>query len=310
METLARWLEVSYSRPMANSPESMNTDKTLGEVLDSGTQFLVRKGIENPRLACELLAARLLGCKRLELTLRHDQRLVDKHVDAMRRGLVRVAGGEPVQYVLGEWDFMEHTFHVDRRALIPRPETEQLVAAVLACTELWSRPRPAVLDVGTGTGCIAISLALARPEGIFVGLDISAEAISLAKENARRLGVADRIVLAKGEISEGVEPETMDAVVANLPYVATPEYEGLPVHIREYEPRLALDGGPNGLAVIEPVVQDAAIVLKSGGYLFLEIGADQGEGVSRLVQHEGFSAIEIRKDLAGKDRIVFCRLGR
>ncbi len=301
---------MAYSHAMSNSQENAGAAKTLGEVLDSGAGFLARKGVENPQVGCELLAARLLGCKRLELALRRDERLAEKLVDAMRRGLVRVAGGEPVQYVLGEWDFRDHTFKVDRRALIPRPETEELVEAVLGCKDLWARPKPAVLDVGTGTGCIIISLALARPGGVFAGLDVSGEAISLAKENARRLGVADKVVFANTEISEGVEPETMDAVVSNPPYIATPDYEALPPHIREYEPRVALDGGMDGLMVVEAVVQDAAIVLKSGGHLFLEIGADQGGRVSELLEREGFGGVEVRKDLAGKDRIVAGQLGR
>lgn len=287
---------------------SATPDKTLATLLKAGAEFLARKGVDAPVLACELLAARLLRIPRLELNLHAAETIQDPLVDAMRRGIMRVGAGEPVQYVLGQWDFRGHTLKVDRRALIPRPETEQLVDAVLECAPVWENPHPAILDVGTGSGCIAISLAIERPAGRYVGFDISEEAISLARENASALGTTDRLVLVAGELADIIEPETMDAVVSNPPYIATPEYDRLPPHIRNHEPRQALDGGADGLQVIEPLATDATMVLKPGGYLFMEIGHDQARPVADLLAGIGFSDVQIRKDLSGKDRIAIGRL--
>jgi release factor glutamine methyltransferase len=283
-------------------------DRSLAAILKAGTEFLAKRGVESPSLACELLASRLLRHPRLELNLHAQDTLPDRMIDAMRRGVMRVGAGEPVQYVIGQWDFRGHTLKVDRRALIPRPETEQLVEAVLACAPLWQNPHPAVLDVGTGCGCIAISLVLERHACRCIGFDVSEEALSLARENAEALDVADRLVLVGGELSDLIEPETMDAVVSNPPYIATPDYERLPPHIRNHEPRLALDGGPAGMQVVESVATDAAMVLRPGGRLFMEIGANQASRVTDLLNGIGFAEIQIAKDLAGKDRIATGRL--
>lgn len=282
--------------------------KTVAEVLKAGTDYLARHGVEFPQAACELLLGRLLGCRRLDVHAHHDRVLDEKHLEAMRRGIKRVADGEPVQYVTGETEFLGRIFKTDRRALIPRPETELLVEEVLACAPLWQKPRPAILDWGTGSGCIAISLALARPAGLYLALDASAEALTLARENAEQHGVADKIGFSGSDISDLVEAESVDAIAANLPYVPTADWEKLPRHIRDHEPRAALDGGPNGLAVIEPVVQDAAMTLRPGGFLFLEIGHQQGAAVRGLLAGCGFGDVQVKKDVAGHDRIVAATL--
>lgn len=287
---------------------SSEQPKTVMEILQASTKFLEQKRVENPGLACELLVSRLLKCRRLDLYLRHDQVLGEKLLEAMRRGLKRVAAGEPVQYVLGQWDFMGHTFRVDSRALIPRPETEILVETVLACEPLWSRPRPAVVDVGTGSGCIVISLALARSQGLYMAVDPSVEALSLARENAEALGVADRIAFTDRDVSDFAEPETLDAVVSNPPYIPTRDCDALPVHIREHEPRSALDGGDDGMRIISDVINDAGIILKPGGFLFLEVGDGQADSAVEILQAVGFIDARTRKDLGGRDRIVVARL--
>ena len=226
----------------------------------------------------------------------------------MRRGVKRVAGGEPVQYVLGQTEFMGHVFKTDKRALIPRPETEILVEAVLGCGALWAKEKPLIVDLGTGSGCIVISLALARPEALYAALDVSAEAIELAKENAASLAVGDRVSFLRAELPDVAEPQMADAIVSNPPYVATGAWEKLPAHIREHEPRQALDGGPQGLDVLENLIQDASIALKPGGHLFLEIGYDQGRAVAGMLAECQFSGIEVRKDLSGHDRIAVAGL--
>ena len=277
-------------------------------VLEAGASFLEGKKIEGPRLAVELLAARLLDCRRLDLYLRYDAALPETHLEAMRRGIKRVAAGEPVQYVLGQAVFMDHVFKADRRALVPRPETEVLVQTVLDCGELWSREKPAVLEVGVGSGCVTITLALAKPAGLYVGVDISREAIELARENAVALGAADGVAWACGEMSDVVDPMSLDAVVSNPPYIPSGEIDRLPVQVRDHEPRVALDGGPDGLAVIDGLVQDAAFALKPGGFLFLEIGEEQGREVTERLEREGFTGVAVLKDLANRDRVVRGRL--
>lgn len=281
-----------------------SANKTVIEVLNSGAGFLEARQVEDARIAVELLLARLLKCKRLEVPLRHRDVLAEPQLEAMRRGVKRLAGGEPVQYVLGQTDFMGHLFKTDRRALIPRPETELLVEAVLDCEPLWQTPKPVITDVGTGSGCIAISLALARPQGLYAALDISEDALALARENAAALGVASRVGFVASELPDFAEPQSVHAVVSNPPYITTSDWEKLPVHIRDHEPRQALDGGPDGMTVIEAVVQDATIVLKTGGLLFMEIGYNQGSAVRRLLEGFDFSDVEVRKDTAGLDRIA------
>ena len=282
--------------------------KTLLEILSAGADYLAARRVDQPRLVCEQLASRLLNCQRLELYLMYGKALDDKRLAAMRRGVKRVGDGEPVQYVLGQTQFMGHVFKVDRRALIPRQDTETLVEEVLACTPLWERKTPAIVDVGAGSGCIGISLALAHPEGKYLALDVSEEALALARENAAALGAAERIAFERAELADAVEPEHCDAVVANPPYVATPDYEKLPDPILKHEPRLALDGGPDGLAVMEQLVQDAAIALKPGGFLFVEIGHDQAARVTEFLQDAGFEDVKVRQDLGRRDRVVSGRI--
>jgi len=285
-----------------------DTPKTVKYVLQSGAQFLEKKGIENPRLVCELLLSKLLGCERLELYLKHDEMLSEKKLAAMRRGIKRAADGEPVQHILGETGFMESVFKVDRRALIPRPETEILVQHVLTCDTLWQTEAPAIVDVGTGSGCIVLSLAAARPNARYLAVDTSEEALALARENAATLNLTEHVHFVKADLSDVVDPESMDAVVANLPYIPSADCEQLSPEVRDHEPRSALDGGQDGLDIIRSVVQDAGIVLKNGGMLFLEIGDEQGAAVISLMKESGFADATVKQDLNGRDRVVFGRL--
>jgi release factor glutamine methyltransferase len=278
--------------------------KKVVDILTAASGYLAGKGIENPGLASKLLLSRLLNCKHLELAFRFDQVLTERQLEAMRRGIKRVAAGEPVQYVIGETGFMGNTMKVDKRALIPRPETEGLVEIVLGCAPLWQRAKPVVVDVGTGSGCIVLSLVKEKPQAHYLAFDISEDALALARENAAALGLSERVVFTLAELSDAMQPETVDAVISNLPYIPTAEIETLEPQVKDHEPRVALDGGPNGLSVIEDVVGDAAIVLKPGGWIFLEIGADQGEAVRELLGDAGFEDVAVRKDLAGRDRVV------
>jgi len=285
----------------------MTTDTqttTIAHILQSGTDYLAKREVECPDSVIKLLLCRLLGCKPLELTTRGEEALPAKYLDALRRGLKRAGEHEPVQHITGEVDFMGHPIKSDGRALIPRPETELLVDTVLKNEALWANEAPRLIDFGTGSGCIAIAIAKTQPAARILALDVSDDALALASENAEHNGVTEQISFAAQELSELVEPESIDAIVSNPPYIPTADCETLPRVVRDHDPRLALDGGPNGLAIIEALVMDASFVLKSGGSLTLEIGAGQGADVKGLLEQTGFTDVTVTPDLAGHDRIV------
>lgn len=283
------------------------TQQTAAAVLDTAVRLLADAGVSEAPLKAETLLARTLGCKRLELTMERARALDAGQLAAYREGIARLLDGEPIQYVLGDASFMGRDFAVDPRVLIPRPETEELVESVLACEGLWRGAAPAIADVCTGSGCIAVSLALARTRGRYVATDTSEDALRVARENARRLGAEGLVRFARADLLEGVGPGTLDAVVSNPPYVSAADWLQLPREIRDYEPRAALDGGEDGLALISRLVSEAAAALKSGGWVFIEIGEDQASRVAAGLTRAGFAHVTIRKDVAGRDRMALGR---
>ena len=286
---------------------------TWGEILKLCADYLAEKGVPDAQVASELLVARLLKCGRGFLSPRLAETPSEKYLEAMRRGMARLAKGEPVQYVLGEWDFRSLTLTCDKRALIPRPETEELVTRVLrhldARRKAGGEP-PVVVDVGTGSGCILLSLANEhRGEATFLGVDISPAAVALATENAARCGLADRVRFAVADgLDDFDEPETVDVLVSNPPYIPTAACATLDPRIREHEPMNALDGGAEGLDFYERLVGDALNVLKPGGAVFFEIGDGQGEALRKLFFDAGFDDIRVEPDYAGHDRYASARL--
>lgn len=277
--------------------------KTWGEIIALAGDYLSRNSVPDAQTAAELLAARLLKCGRGFLVSRTGEAAPEKLLEAMRRGMARLVKGEPLQYVLGEWDFRTLTLKCDRRALIPRPETEELVGLVLR--HLKSRPLPAgtlVADIGTGTGCIALSLAKECAGPVFLGTDISPDAVSLARENARLCGLEERVKFAVADGLDEFDPESVDVIVSNPPYVTSGECERLDPRVKDFEPRTALDGGVSGLEFYERYISDAVAVLKPDGAIFLEIGESQGDAVRKLLVEWGFREVRIGKDLAGHDR--------
>lgn len=277
-----------------------------GEVISKSSDFLGRKKVPDARVASELLAARLLHLGRGMLAGEMTKDVPEKCLEAMRRGMARLVKGEPIQYVLGEWDFRTLTLKCDRRALIPRPETEELVTRVLGYlnTETQRRRGGLIVDVGTGTGAIVLSLAKEfRGEAAFLGTDVSEDAIALAKENAVRCGLADRVKFAVADgLDDFDEPQCVDVIVSNPPYIETAVCETLDPRVKDFEPRLALDGGTSGLDFYERYLSDAVNLLKPGGAVFFEIGENQGEAVRQLMFDCGFDDIRIEKDYAGHDR--------
>jgi release factor glutamine methyltransferase len=288
--------------------ESPVPQRTLGEIIDAGAAWLRVRHVDEPRQQCLWLAGSLLSLTRTDLLAALKNPVGDEVVDRLRKGVVRLGTGEPVQYVVGEWDFRFITLRTDARGLIPRPETEELVQLALDEPELWEIPSPAVCDVGTGTGCIAISFAVERPQCRVAAVDCEMAALSLARENAARCGVADRIRFVQGRGCANAEAGSLDAVVSNPPYIPAAVVDSLPKKIRDFEPRTALDGGADGLEIVRDVIRDSAIALRKGGWLFLEIGDDQGEAVRAAMEDAGFDPVEIFRDFAGKTRYVKGRI--
>lgn len=260
-----------------------------------------------PRLAAEVLLAHVLGVSRATLLAHPERRLADAEWEAFVRLVERSARGEPLFYLIGEREFYGMPFKVTPAVLIPRPETEHLVDAALE----WARSRAlrayaslTFADIGTGSGCIAVALAVYLPNSRGYAVDLSAEALEVARENASRHGVAHRLTFLQGDLCAPL-PEPVDLLVANLPYVARSEWASLDPAIREYEPILALDGGADGLEVIRRFLAQAPAYLRPMGAVFLEIGAGQGDAVLDLAR-SAFprAAIRLLQDAAGLDRVV------
>ena len=286
------------------------------EIIAKTVAYLDSKGVPDPEVCAELMSARLLKCGRGTLASFLEKEVDDKRLEAMRRGMARLVKGEPLQYVLGEWDFRSLTLKCDRRALIPRPETEELVTRVLKFLRdpldgktggesRWTKEvNPVVVDVGTGTGAIILSLAKEfKGDGVFLGTDVSEEAIALAKENAQLTGLSERVKFAVADgLEDFDEPECIDVIVSNPPYIESKVCDTLDPRVKDFEPRLALDGGESGLDFYERYLGDALNLLKPGGAVFFEIGENQGPALLKLFADYGFASGKIEKDYSGHDR--------
>ena len=278
---------------------------TWRETIAKAGAYLQAKAVPDPQVAAELLAARLLKTGRGTLAAHLESEVPEKCLEAMRRGMARLASGEPVQYVIGEWDFRHLTLKCDRRALIPRPETEELVTRVLKYLESRTNSGvPVVVDVGTGTGAIVLSLAQEfKGDAAFLGTDVSEDAIALAQENAAKCGLSGRVKFAVADgLDDFDEPECVDVIVSNPPYIESAVCDTLDPRVRDYEPRLALDGGVTGLDFYDRYLGDALNILKPGGAVFFEIGESQGAALAKLMADYGFGEVKIEKDFAGHDR--------
>ncbi len=282
----------------------MSNRLTIKEILERTTEHFVRYQIPNPRLDAEVLLADLLDLERIQLYVRFDQPLIKEEVDRYRERVVMRSKKVPVQYIIGHQEFMSLNFKVNRNVLIPRPETEHLVEAVKDFVELTDREAPVLIDIGTGSGAIAVSLAYYLPQVKVIAVDISPEALKVAQENAELHQVQERIKFAVGSFLEPIKKAglTVDGIVSNPPYISQQELKALQPEVR-YEPRLALDGGTDGLSAYRQIIQQID-VLKPQGFLAFEIGATQGEQVAALMKKD-FEQIRILPDLAGIDRVVF-----
>jgi release factor glutamine methyltransferase len=276
----------------------------LRDLVVVGVNRLQAAGVEEARTKMEWLAAGLLNIQRDRIetfTLDEEDRDI---LALLEKGLERLAGHEPLQYVLESAPFLDLTFFVDRRVLIPRPETEELVTRVLFCPDLWKKDEVYVADAGTGSGCIAVALAVKRPQARVIGTDCSADALAIAMANASCFGVAGQVRFVETDLLACVAPATLDAVVSNPPYIASVLVDTLDRSVRDFEPRAALDGGADGLAVIRRLVDQALVALKNGGRVFLEIGDEQGAAVKALLDEAGFRQVAVLRDMYGQERFV------
>jgi release factor glutamine methyltransferase len=271
----------------------------------SGT-YLEGKGVERGRLEAEHLLAHALGTARLQLYLQYDRPLTAEELDGFRPLLRRRAGREPLQYILGRAAFRELDLFVDPRVLVPRPETEVLVEEVLAWTRSIEGSGLTALDLGTGSGAIALSLVSEGPFDRVVATDASEEALEVARGNAGTAGIADRVEFRFGSLFDVVaRGEQFDVVVSNPPYVAEHERPTLQPEVVTWEPPEALFGGPDGLDVIRLVVAGAGDRIRPGGLLALEVGAEQSAAVVAEAEATGeFVDVRVRRDLAGRQRVV------
>jgi release factor glutamine methyltransferase len=274
---------------------------TIAEALRRSTAFLERKGVPNPRVDAEHLLGKALGLTRVQLYTEHDRPLREEEADAARSLVARRGTREPLAYILGEWGFRRLTLNVDPRALIPRPETEIVVERCLAL--LAGVAEPTVLDVGTGTGAIALAIAEEHPGARVTAIDASADALALARENVGRTGL--EIELLRHDLRDGLPGGPYDLVVSNPPYVSPKELDGLQPEVRDWEPRAALVGE----GMTEAVARGAREALRPGGSLVLEVADGAAEPVSELVRSLGFGAVAASPDLAGRDRVVEARWG-
>ncbi len=277
----------------------MNNVRSFLQSMESSFE---QANIPSARWVALDLVSNVLGCNRPTVLMRGDLILSAEQLEKLNGFAERILTGEPVQYVISEVDFREITLKSDARALIPRPETELLVGEILEVSKSFDFPR--VVDVGTGSGCIIISLAVENPKATFTAVDISEAALSLAKENAEQNGVADKIEWKKSSLLDDFAEKSLEIVVSNPPYINTSVCAELDRSVRDFEPMSALDGGDDGLDLYRVLIKQAKGVLVSGGWILMEMGFDQGEALRDLLEKNGFQNIEIKKDLAGLDRMA------
>jgi release factor glutamine methyltransferase len=285
----------------------MEQSWTIGRLLDWTSGFLKQKGSESPRLDAEVLLAHALGCRRIELYTRYEEDAAEEARQRFRELVRQRIEGCPVAYLVGRKEFFSLEFEVNRDVLIPRPDTECVVVEGLRLAKPLAEPD--VLDIGTGSGAIAVTVAKQHKGARMTATDVSPAALAVARRNAERHRLAERIRFLEGDVFGPIPAgERFDFVLSNPPYIAHGDMENLPVGVRQYEPRLALDGGPGGYAVFERLVAQAPQFLKPGGYLIVEIGAPQeGPARQRLEAHGGYELAKTVRDGSGHPRVLVAR---
>lgn len=287
---------------------------TVLEAIQKSTEFLAKKNVESPRLQTELLLAHLLKMPRMKLYLNFDRALTTAETDALREFIKRRGQHEPLQHIVGSTSFCGFEITVNRNVLVPRPETEMLAELGWQQLSTLISQVSTCLDFCTGSGCIAIALAAKCPAAKIVATDISAEALNLAKENAVKNGVAERIEFLQGDGfaalpngSPGVSPHQFDLIVSNPPYIASAEIATLDPEVRDFDPRLALDGGADGLDFYRMLAKEAKAFLKPTGKIMLEFGDGQASAIKKFFEDEKWIVEAVQEDYSQRARILVAR---
>ena len=298
---------------------------TVLEVIQKSAEFLTKRGVDSPRLQAELLLAHVLKLPRMKLYLNFERRLTEAEADAMRELVKRRGAREPLQHIVGTTSFCGFEIAVNRHVLIPRPETELLAElgwkhlnAIVAQGRAGSPlpaggahgvTRPTALDFGTGSGCLAIALAAKCPAAQVTGLEISPEALAVARQNAERNGVAARVEFVAGDgFATLAHPAgKFDLIVSNPPYIPSAEIETLQPEVRDFDPRGALDGGADGLDFYRRLAQEAGALLKPGGKIMLEFGDGQAEDIKKIFAAQNWIVEAVHADYSQRQRILIAR---
>lgn len=289
---------MSGEAPASSAPKSW----TIGSLVKWATDDFRARGIENPRLDAELLVAHALKIDRMRVILDSARPLEGAELALLRDLVKRRRSYEPIAYLRGEREFYGLKFRVDKRVLVPRPDTETLVDAALArSTHVSMSMRQ--LDLCTGSGAVAIAMARQRPTAQVYASDISADALAVARENALRLG-AYNVAFVETDLFAAFAGERFDVITANPPYIPTAELATLMPDVREHEPRLALDGGVDGLSLVRRIVEDAPSHLEESGLLAMEIGAGEAPATVALFEARGFTDVRVHRDIARIERVV------
>jgi release factor glutamine methyltransferase len=280
---------------------------TVGRLLTWTKDFLKKKGSESPRLDAEVLLASVLKCERVRLYTQYEDEVVDQDRAQFRELVKKRAEGAPVAHLVGRKEFYSLSFAVSPAVLIPRPDTESVVVEALARLKGIDGPR--CVDVGTGSGCLAIACAYHQKTARFIAVDLSPEALAVARTNAKTHGVLERVEFLEGNLLGPVaDRPAFDLIVSNPPYIATAVIPTLEPGVRDFEPHLALDGGGDGLRVVDRLIAESVPVLKPGGHLILEIGSDQeGQVRAILANHSEFELAPTVRDAANHPRVLIAR---
>lgn len=281
---------------------------TVLEVIQRSAGFLAKKGVDSPRLQAEWLLSRVLQVPRLNLYLSFDRKLSESELGAIRELVRRRGDREPLQHILGSASFCGLEIKVSPHVLVPRPETELLAERAWQHLSTCAARRPAALDCGTGSGCIAIALAVHCPAAEIHALDVSVEALTIARENAALNGVAERIHFHSGDGLSGMPAGlSFDLIASNPPYIPSVEIDTLSPEVRDYDPRRALDGGPDGLDFYRRLAAEAPDFLRSGGWMLLEFGDGQAEQVCEILVQHNWIVESVEADYSGRPRILRAR---
>ncbi len=287
---------------------------TVRRILEWTTAYFTRKQVDPARLSAELLLAHVLAMPRIKLYIEYDRVLTERQLSGYKELVQRAIHQEPIAYLTGRAHFFNLEFEVTRDVLIPRPDTETLVENVLQLARHQSGlEAPRVLDLCTGSGCIAAAIAHHLKSATVVATDLSAKAVEVASQNVRKLGLSERVVVEQGDLFEPiaklVDPQPFDLIVSNPPYIPTGQIETLDRSVRDYEPLGALDGGLDGLAFHRRILNEAPDRLVPGGRIFLEIAFDQGAGAMQVAEAHAATFVEPRllKDFGGRDRVLTLR---